>query len=233
MAFVRGRTLANGIGLWSAVFLLLSTVAAIVTVVPARSGPFCLADCIGYPYADIARFYPADYRWMIGSLLGSVALVPLAAAALDATESGRRVLGVLGVAFATLTATVLSICYLTQLHVVQPSVLAGESDGIAILTQYNDHGLFIALESLGYLALSVTLALIGLALPVPGRAGTAVRWTASLYAVAVIGAFVVIEVALGVTRSYYFEVISISANWVGLLALGVVACLTFRRLRRT
>lgn len=232
MEQAKGRTLANAIGLWSAVAVVLSTLAAMVLLVPARSGPFCLAECLAYPYVDIAQFYPGDYRWMVPSMLGALALVPLGAAVLDAAELERRILGVLAVAFATLTAAVLSICYMTQILVVQPSVLAGETEGIALLTQYNDHGLFIALESLGYLLMSVAVALIGLALPARGRTGAWVRWLSGLYGVAVLGAFVVIEVTQGVGRSYFFEVASISANWLALLALGVVAGLKFRRLRR-
>ena len=32
----------------------------------------------------------------------------------------------------------------------------GETDGIALLTQYNGHGIFIAMEELGYITMSIS-----------------------------------------------------------------------------
>jgi hypothetical protein len=35
--------------------------------------------------------------------------------------------------------------------------MKGETDGIALITQYNEHGLFIAMEELGYITMSIAL----------------------------------------------------------------------------
>ena len=47
--------------------------------------------------------------------------------------------------------------YFLQLTVVVPSLQAGETDGLSLFTQYDPHGLFIAMEALGYLMLTVAL----------------------------------------------------------------------------
>jgi hypothetical protein len=52
----------------------------------------------------------------------------------------------LGIVFATISCTLLVGDYFIQISVIQPSLLKGETDGIALLTQYNPHGIFIALE---------------------------------------------------------------------------------------
>jgi len=65
----------------------------------------------------------------------------------------------------TIAALTLLADYFVQLTVVQPSLLAGERDGIALLSQYNPHGLFIALEELGYLLISLSLVCLMPALP--------------------------------------------------------------------
>lgn len=42
-----------------------------------------------------------------------------------------------------------------QFTVVVPSLRGGETEGLTLFMQYDPHGLFIALEALGYLMMSV------------------------------------------------------------------------------
>ncbi len=51
----------------------------------------------------------------------------------------------IGVVFAAISATVVSVDYFIQLTVMQPSFLEGETEGLSLLSQYNPHGIFIAL----------------------------------------------------------------------------------------
>jgi hypothetical protein len=45
--------------------------------------------------------------------------------------------------------------------VVQPSLLSGESEGLAIISQYNPHGVFIAMQDLYCVrAVGLTLAVV-------------------------------------------------------------------------
>ena len=44
---------------------------------------------------------------------------------------------------------------------MQPSILLGETEGFALLTQYNPHGVFIALEDLGYFLMGMAFVFLG------------------------------------------------------------------------
>ncbi len=226
--------LARLVVFWSSLVLALSPVAAMIVVAPARSGPYCLQDCIDYPFADIARFYPQEYLWMYAMLMASFALIVLGGATVSLTPVARRPLARIGNGFGLLAAAALAICYFIQIEVIQPSVLAGETTGIAVLTQYNEHGVFIALEDLGYLALAPALAGLTAGLKPLGRLFAIAFWVAGIGAVLVVGAFLYISIVYGVSRSYYFEVFSILIDWIVMLvAGGLIAVGTMRMTRRS
>lgn len=72
------------------------------------------------------------------------------------TRQDKKIYGYIGLSFSIISATILLIDYFVQISVIQPSLLQGETEGIAILTQYNPHGIFIALEEIGYLMMSLS-----------------------------------------------------------------------------
>lgn len=219
---------------WSSVILALSPVAATIVVAPARSGPFCPQDCVSYPFADIAGLYPHEYLWMYAMLVACFAMVALGAAAVSLTPVPRRSIARIGQGFGLMASTVLAICYFIQIEVIQPSVLAGETEGIAVLTQYNDHGVFIALEDLGYLALALAFSGLTAGLKPLGRLFGFAFFVAQAGAVLVVLAFVIISVVYGVNRSYYFEVFAILIDWIVMLvAGGLMAVGTMRMTRKS
>ena len=219
---------------WSSLILALAPVAAAIVAAPARSGPFCMEGCVSYPYAEIAHLYPAEYLWMYAMLAAAFALVVLGASAVSLTPVARRPLARIGNGFGLMAATVLAICYFIQIEVIQPSVLAGETEGIAVLTQYNEHGMFIALEDLGYLALALSLAGMSAGLKSLGRLFGLAFWVAQAGAVLVVAAFAFITIVYGVGRSYYFEVFAILVDWfVMVIAGGLMAVATMRMTRRS
>lgn len=217
---------------WSSLVLALSPVAATIVVAPARSGPFCMEGCVSYPYAEIANLYPAEYLWMYAMLAAAFALVVLGASAVSLAPVPRRSLARIGNGFGMMAATALAICYFIQIEVIQPSVLAGETDGIAILTQYNEHGIFIALEDLGYLTLALALAGLTAGLKPIGRLFGLAFWSAQAGAVLVVGAFLFITVVYGVNRSYYFEVFAILIDWIVMLVVGGLMTVGTMRMTR-
>ncbi len=217
---------------WSSLVLALSPVAAVIIVAPARSGPFCPEDCVSYPYVDIAHLYPQEYLWMYAMLVASFALVVLGAAAVSLTPVPRRPLARIGNGFGLLAAMTLAICYFIQIEVIQPSVLAGETGGIAVLTQYNPHGVFIALEDLGYLTLALALSGLTMGLKPLGRLFGLAFWVAQAGALVVVLAFLVITVVYGVNRSYYFEVAAILIDWIVMLVAGGLMAVGAMRMTR-
>jgi hypothetical protein len=221
----------HGVGFWAAVLTVVVTatfaVAGIAT--PARSGPFCGPTtwaCIPAPYTDVAQFIPGDYLWLVPGVL----LVPVFVALIGAIHvfapEPRRVFSRIGLAFATAYAVMIGVDYFAQFAVVIPSLQAGETGGLSLLTQYNPHGLFIAGEAFGYLAMSLALLF---AAPVfaGGRLERAIRWLFVggflLAAAAFIGFWIVGGDLIA------FEVSVLSINWIVLIASGVLLSLVFRR----
>jgi hypothetical protein len=222
------------VGFWAAVLTVLVTatfaVAGIAT--PARSGPFCgptTWPCIPAPYTDVAQFIPGDYLWLIpGLLLVPVFVVLLAAVHADAPEP-RTVFSRIALAFAVVYAVVVGVDYFAQFAVVIPSLQAGETEGLSLFTQYNPHGLFIAGEALGYLAMSLALLF---AAPVfaGGRIERAIRWLCIGGFVLAIAAFIGFWIVGGDLIA--FEVSILSIDWIVLIASGVLLGLVFRRAGR-
>lgn len=91
-------------------------------------------------------------------------------------DEGRKPFTLTALVLAAISVTILSSDYFVQLSVIQPSVLRGETDGIALLSQYYPHGVFIALEELGYLLMSAALLFATPAFVAPGRLNALLPW---------------------------------------------------------
>jgi hypothetical protein len=86
-------------------------------------------------------------------------------------------LSLIALCFSSISTVIISMDYFVQILVVQPSLQHRELDGIALLTQYNPRGLFIAFEDLGYLMLVAAFLFAGAAMPRNIRPGVSLRWT--------------------------------------------------------
>ena len=142
---------AARLGFWAAILTVVVVavfaVAGIAT--PARSGPFCVTACVVYPYIGVAQFIPGDYLWLLpGILLAPTFVVLMACIDAHAAES-KKLYSRIGLSFALVYAVVILVDYFLELTVVLPSLQAGETAGLSLFTQYDPHGLFIALETLG------------------------------------------------------------------------------------
>ena len=123
----------------------------------------------------------------------------------------------------------LAVDYYIQIAALQPSILKGEFEGVALVTQYNPHGIFIALEELGYLLMSLAFLFAGLAFAPGARLERAIRWLLIGGAIAVFAAYVVLRLLYGQDLEYRFEVTVISINWTLLIVAGVLLSIWFRR----
>jgi hypothetical protein len=79
-------------------------------------------------------------------------------------EPSRRVLSGIGLTLSAVGAGTLIIDYAVQHTFVQPAVLIGETEGLSPWSQYNPHGVFIALENVGYGLLNLAFLFIGIAM---------------------------------------------------------------------
>ncbi len=226
---------AARLGRWIAPLLaaLAATAFGIGVTTPARSGPFCLGQCIVYPYTDAAQFVPRDYVWMLPGILLLPVFVVLAGCIHTSVGANRRALSLAGVCLAAIAAGVITLDYFTQFQVVVPSLLRGEMGGLALFTQYNPHGFFIALEDLGYLMLSAAFLFIGAAFGRGTRLERAIRWTFIVAALLGFVSFAAMTWRFGFDVEYRFEVAIITITWTALVVAGVLLTFFFLRSGRT
>ena len=184
---------------------------------PPLSGPFCPAGCFEYPYHDIASRFPRDYLWMYPALLLTASYMALMAVLHSMAESQMKVYSLTGLVFSVSAGTLLLMNLFVQVSVVQPSLLKGETEGIALLTQFNPHGLFIVLEELGYLLMGLSFLCVA---PLFFGASRLQRSIGIIFALAfplMLLALVLISLQHGLDREYRFEVAAISIAWTVLI----------------
>ena len=224
---VSARQAVHCLGFWSAVSttVLAATAFAIGIVTPARSGPFCNGSCITYPYTDVTLFIPGDYLWLVPGFLLAFSFVVLMACIHSYAADNRKVYGQIGLAFALIYAAVIATDYFLQFTVVIPSLLTGETAGLSLFTEYNPHGIFIALEGLGYLMMSAALLSDAVVFS-GGRLERAIRGLFIASFVLALGFFVALSwLKYDIVA---FEVAILTINWIVLITSGVLLSILFR-----
>ncbi|MDA3943131.1 MAG: hypothetical protein PF694_06285 [Bacteroidetes bacterium] len=219
------------LGYYSSFLLSLLTIVTFgfaMTAIPP-SGPYCPDNCMSYPFDDLLLYYPRDYYWMYIAVFQLFAFVIFTVANHFIASASRKLYTFLSISFALISSTVLLIAYFTQFSVVPVSVMSGETEGIALITQYNDHGLFIAMEELGYVTMSVALFFLAFAFPKISRAERIVRAILIAQMFLTMMAFIFYAIKFGIERSYLFEVATITINWLVLIIVGILTGLIYRK----
>jgi len=213
------------------VSLLLSVVTlitfGIAIFTTPLSGPFCPGDCFQYPYTDIISRFPRDYYWMFFALFQVLIYLVFMGCLYQWTSPEKKIFGLIGWTFGIGAAVILFVDYFVQITVIQPSLLNGETMGISLWTQFNPHGLFIALEEAGYLLMGGSFAFISRIFTGTNRFYPALRWIFGLGFVLVIFTFVLISIVYGVHREYRFEVFSLTIDWWVLIGAGILMSRVF------
>lgn len=223
-------------GLFGRNISLITTFLTVITFgiaicTPPLSGPFCTGPCFEYPYTEIASRFPRDYYWMYPAILLSISYLIMIVTIYQTAPESKKLYGMLGVAFAIMASLILIIDYFIQVSVIQPSILAGETDGISLLTQFNPHGIFIVLEELGFTLMIISLFAL---FPIFNGAGTlekTIKWATIIGFLLAVISFLLVSVIHGINREYRFEVIVISITWIELIFLGFLFTRFFRRIR--
>jgi hypothetical protein len=170
-----------------------------------------------------------DYIWLYPGFLLAPTFVTLMACIHSYASEERKMFSRVALSFALVYATVVMTDYFIQFTVVIPSLLSGETGGLSLFTQYNPHGIFIALEALGYLMMTAAFLF---AAPVfqGGRIERSIRWLFVGSFVPALGSFV----ALALLRYdiVAFEVTILTIDWIVLIASGVLLSVVFRRIER-
>jgi len=218
-------------GYYSALFTTIITIVTFgfaMAAIPI-SGANCPGDCVEYPYLDTVSQYPRDFLWMPLAILLVLAYVTLMVSIHSYTPGHKKIFGQVGLSFALIAAVILIIDYYVQFSVIPMSLLNGETEGLALLIQYNPHGVFIALEELGYLVMSLSFLFVAPVFASKNRLESAVRWVFTTGFFLTIISLVGISIYYGLDRQDRFEVVVISINWLILIINGVLLSIVFRK----
>lgn len=209
-------------------FVTFITFAVAMTAVP-KSGPFCTGNCINYPYLNSLEFYPGDYCWMYLATAQVCIWMMFMISVYFISSQEKKIFSFIGISFMLISAIILLADYFIQIAVIPVSLIKGETEGIALLTQYNDHGIFIALEELGYLAMSVSLLFLAFVFPWGNRLERSIRVTFLLPLILSLLFLIFFSVRFGIDRSYRFEIAVITINWLSLIVISILAGVYFKR----
>ncbi len=211
-------------GFYSSLSLVLLTIVtwafAMIAVPPA--GPYCPGDCMSYPFPDILSYYPRDYYWMYLSIFQLFAYLIFIITNHIIAPDKKKLFSFISVAFTLISAIVLLIAYFVQFSVVPISIMNGETDGIALITQYNGHGIFIAMEDLGYISMSISFLFLAFIFSIQTRLEKTIRLILILSFVLTVLSFVFYSIKFGIDRSYRFEVAAITINWLVSITAGIL-----------
>ncbi|HET9571184.1 MAG TPA: hypothetical protein VFP20_07250 [Bacteroidales bacterium] len=221
----------SSLGFYSSIVTAVLSVItlALAVTTPPLSGPFCTGSCFEYPYLDIAERFPRDYYWMYPAIVLSCTYLIMMLSLYHTATNRKKVYSLVGSAFAMMSALLLSVDYFVQVTVIPPSTLAGETDGLSLLTQFNPHGLFIALEEIGYLFLVLSFIFIIPLFEGKKALEKSVRWISIIGLLLTVITFALITAEFGIEREYRFEVGIISIAYLELIPLSILLARYFGR----
>jgi hypothetical protein len=204
---------------------------AIALMTPPLSGPLCQSACFEYPYTDAISRFPRDYFWMYPAMIVSVLFVALMASVYEFADIGKKIYALTGLSFAVISSMILITDYFIQVTIIQPSLLKGETEGIALWSQYNPHGIFIALEEIGYLLICISLVAVAPVFAGKDNLYRSLRITCIAGFLLAICALVFVSVQHGIMREYIFEIIIISIAWFELIVFSLLLQKVFQKIK--
>jgi len=226
---------SNRFGYYSAI---LTAVVTIVTfgfalVAIPISGANCPGNCVEYPYLDTVSQFPRDFLWMPLAIVLVLAYVALMVSIHSYAPRQKKIFSQVGLSFALIAAAILVADYFIQFSVIPISLRNNETEGLAMLIQYNPHSVFLALEELGYLVMSLSFLFMAPVFVNNGGLESAIRWIFVIAFILTIVSLVVISINFGLDRQDRFEVTLLSTDWLVLIINGVLLSIVFRRQLKT
>lgn len=221
----------NRMGFYSSIFLTVITLITLGFAAMAipKSGVNCHSDCIKYPYLDTLSQFPKDYLWMFLATLLILTYLIFIVSVHSFASRKNKIFSRVSLTFAIISSVVLLSCYFIQFSVIPASLINGETEGITLLTQYNPHGVFIALEELGYLMMSFSFLFIAPVFTNNNRIEKSIRWIFIIAFIMTIIAFALVTVKHGIVREDRFEVPVITIDWLVLMTNGLLTGIVFKR----
>ena len=221
----------NQVGFYSALAtaILTAITFGLAMIAIPISGANCPGDCVSYPYLDTISQFPRDFLWMFFAILLVLAYVVLMVVIHNYAPPAKKIFSQIGLSVALITAGILLVDYFVQFSVVPVSLMNAETEGIPLLIQYNPHGVFLALEDLGYLLMSLSFLCMAPVFANKSRLETAIRWIFILAFVVVVIFLIVVSINHGLDRQDRFEVVALSVDWLVLIVNGILLSIVFKR----
>ncbi len=216
---------------WALAVITIITFGLAMIAIPP-SGPNCVSNCMTYPYSGLLEYFPRDYFWMYSACLQLCVFLIFAVSFHYNAPVEKRIFSHSAVIFAIMSALTLMADYWVQIAVVPVSVMQAETEGIALLTQYNGHGIFIALEELGFSLMAIAFFFLGQSLSPKSRLEKSLRVVLTLPVILCILAITGYSVQYGINRDYRYEVAAITINWLTAIIAGVLSGVYFQRLKK-
>ncbi len=221
---------SNLVGFYSSIILALISIISfgLGSMAVPISGVNAPGGGLQYPYLDTLKQFPKDYFWMITAMILIITYVVFMASLHSIANKERRIFSQISLIFTVISAAILLTAYFTQISVVPVSLRNNETAGITLITQYNPHGLFIALEELGYIMMSFSFLFIAQIFNNKGRLESFIKWIFIIAFVLTILSLIMISIRHGIERQDRFEVPALIISWLVLIINGILSSIFFR-----
>jgi hypothetical protein len=184
---------------------------------------------IQYPYLDTLQQFPRDYIWQFSALFLIINYLVQYSIIHSSVRENKKIFTQIGLIFAIMSGLTLLITYFTQVTIVPISLQSNETQGIALITQYNPHGLFIALEELGYILMILSFIALIPVFNIKEKYCKPINIVYGIAVVLVIIALSLISFQYGIDRKDRFEVIIISISWLVLIVNSILLSRLFSK----
>jgi hypothetical protein len=144
-------------------------------------------------------------------------------------SDNKKIFSQIGLSFAIIYAAIITTDYFIQWTVVLPSIINGQTGNLSLISIYNPHGIFVALESLGYLIMNIAFLFTATVFN-GGRLERAIKWIFVISFILAMGSF--LFTSLMKYDIVIFEVIIISIICTVLIISGTLLSILFRRTMR-
>ena len=210
-------------------FIITIITFALAMIAIPISGANCPVNCVDYPYLDTLSQYPRDFLWMFAAMLMLLDYLALMVAIHQYAREEKKIFSLMGLILAVITVVVLLSDYFVQATVVPMSLMNTETDGLALLIQYNPHGVFLMLEELGYILMALSFLFMALSFSRSYRLLSAIYWIFMVGFGGVMATVVLIAGIYGMDRLDRLEVIILSIDWLVLIINGLLLSRMFKK----
>jgi hypothetical protein len=216
----RNMNMVIKIGFWSAVSTAI--LAALFIFLGLFGTPYTQPN----PYPYVSFFKTIDYVLFYPAFLLAPVFVVLLACIYHYTHPARKIFSFIALLFGLIYAAIIIPDYFILWTVDLPSIISGQTGNLSIISLYNPHGIFVALESMAYIMMSVSFLFLA---PVfkGGRIEKALKWLFISGFILAIGSFTF--TSLMKYDIVVFEVGIITINVTVLIVSGILISILFRR----